>query len=121
MSTPEEKKEVDRNDISDIEIENDPIPYHYYRFSFAPSLISKETEYTRVVIVNRWLWMTDDSALRNIYPPLLSELEKSGFKEISPAIVITKRDINNARETLSKIGLVEETSILNSPLKHIKK
>lgn len=117
----QKEEEVDLNDISDIEIESDSIPYNYYRFYIAPPLVTTQSEYTRLIIINRWLWMTDDSSLRSIYKPLLAELEQKGFKEISPGVIITKRDTDNAIQTLRETGLVEETSTLNSPLKYIKK
>lgn len=117
----QKEEEVNLNDISDIEIENEPLPYHYYRFYIAAPLLTAQSEYTRLIIINRWLWMTDDSALRNIYKPLLAELEQKGFKQISPGVIITKRDADNAKKVLHEMGIIEDISALNSPLKHIKK
>lgn len=115
----EEKKEEDF-DISDIPVEEDIIAYTNFMFSVATPVTIKGKTYNRVVIVNRWLWMTDDTALRKIYAPLRKELEQNGFKEFSPAILYTKRSVEECKKYFLECGIREDNIIGNSPLKHVK-
>jgi len=64
---------------------------------------------TRVAIANRWLWMTDNSRLREVYPPLEKSLD--GFHSVMPGIMDTKRSKTETHEYLKGLKMREDESL----------
>lgn len=102
---------MDNNDDIDfIETDDDEgksgIDYKYYSYAILGNVKKKGNVLTRVIIVNRWLWMTDDSKLRNLYKPLLEAL--TDFEEVSPAVLDTPKNKEVTKEYLSGLGMRED-------------
>ena len=97
------------NEMEKLSAENQNIPFKHYEFCILGSTKNKGTHFTKLVIVNRWLWMTDDSKLRNIYKPLLEVL--TDFEEVSPAVLDTPKNQQVTREYLSGLGMREDDNL----------
>lgn len=94
---------------TDEDEEQSAIDYKYYSYFVLGNVKKKGNILTRVIIVNRWLWMTDDSKLRNLYKPLLDTL--SDFEEISPAVLDTPKSKSVTAEYLSGLGMREDENL----------
>lgn len=104
---------IEDDDIDFIESDEDEsqsgVDYKYYSYAILGNVKKKGNVLTRVIIVNRWLWMTDDSKLRNIYKPLLEAL--SDFEEVSPAVLDTPKNKEVTQEYLSGLGMREDEDL----------
>lgn len=109
----EEELQKLQDGISDFE---NKIPYNYYEFSILGIIKKKQNSptFTKLVIVNRWLWMTDESQLRNLFDPLKEELKKDGFIEQSPSILYTNKNKKETIRFLKKLGLKHNENLPNS-------
>lgn len=102
------KEDIDFIENDEDELNNE-IAYNYYSFFILGNVKKKGNILTRVIIVNRWLWMTDDSKLRKLYKPLLDTL--SDFEEISPAVLDTPKSKLVTAEYLSGLGMRQDDSL----------
>lgn len=74
----------------------------------------KSGEYTRVIMVNRWAWMTDEQ-LRSIYTPIREFLEKEkSFKEKMKGIMEVDMPEDECRTYLLSIGMIENESLVKA-------
>lgn len=91
-------------DSNDIETKN-KIPFTHYEFCILGAIKNTKGKLTKIVIVNRWLWMTDDSYLRNLFLPLKNKLENEGFIESSPSILYSTKNKKDTINYLKDLGI----------------
>lgn len=71
----------------------------------------KSGEYTRIIMVNRWAWMTDEQ-LRSVYKPIREYLEnEKSFKEKMKGIMEVDMSEDECRTYLLSLGMIENESL----------
>ena len=93
------------NEMEKLSAENQNIPFKHYEFCILGSTKNKGTHFTKLVIVNRWLWMTDDSHLRNLFAPLKEKLSNEAFIENTPSILYVAKNKKDVIKYLTELGI----------------
>lgn len=93
---------------------NNKIPFTHYEFCILGVIKNTNGKLTKIVIVNRWLWMTDDSYLRDLFLPLKNKLENEGFIESSPSILYSTKNKKDTIKYLKGLGIRHNENLSRS-------
>lgn len=119
-----EKKEKILDDDVLIEEYDEEIPDEkeickYYDFAFLGKIKRKSGEYEKVVLVNRWAWMTDQK-YRKVYPPVMEIIQVKGFIEKDLALVEVKMEKEDIINYLTSLNMRYNSLLENHALPYFK-
>lgn len=104
---------MNNDDIDFIETDedegNEKVEFSHYSYHILGNVKKNGEVLTRVAIANRWLWMTDSSRIREVYPPLQKSLD--GFTSVMPGIMDTKRSKEEAKDYLEGLKMRSDSSL----------
>lgn len=102
------------DDEDDEIIEDIALDFKKTCFFIAGRVKRKSGEYTRIIMVNRWAWMTDEQ-LRPIYKPIKEYLEQEkSFKEKSKGVMEVDMLENDCKEYLLSLGMIENNTLIKA-------
>jgi len=111
----QEHNNLIKNILNNSDIENqNKIPFTHYEFCILGVVKNTKSKLTKIVIVNRWLWMTDDSYLRELFLPLKNKLENEGFVEYSPSILYSTKNKKETINYLKGLGIRHNENLSRS-------
>lgn len=117
---PENDEEViDNIEEDDEEVLDDKDICRYTDFGFLGKVKRKSGTYTRLVIVNRWAWMTDNK-YRKIYPPVMDILKEKRFKEKDTAIAEVALEKDEIITMLSELNMRHNELLENHAITYFK-